>query len=234
MPGPYQLTSGDPSKIRVSGPAFYGMGAGYAPAELDPLALTLNRQNLAFQEKQLEAANANAAADRALQSQLGMMPWAYKNAVFGTVSPLLNQLMGGASSGLVGGQNPAVPQVSEAPVWSPQQVDQRVNAAKAGNAQAADTATRQAQTKLAGQGFGSKSPLLAQLSGNIAQARMGGDAAADREIRWDAATGNAAHVQKSQVANQNAAVAFNDQDIKRRQSNNQYTTNLLSLLAGMV
>lgn len=216
----------------------YGMTNNLQP--LMPAAeIAALKMKLDFEREMFERTNAQDLAaknaDRDAQLQIGMAPWQYKDRVFGTISPLLQQLMGGQSpGGLVGGQNPATPQVDASPIWSPRQIDQQVNAAKANNAQSADTMTRQAQTKLSAQGFGSKSPLLAALEGNIGQARMAQDAEADRGIRWDAASGNAGHVLKGQMANQNAAVAFNDADIKRRQSNNQYATSLLSILGGMV
>lgn len=236
MAFPFQLTGGNPVYSLNQTPAFYGMGPGYAPTQVENADVAVNRKNLDFQRDKMQADLGNAAADRAVQLQLGMAPWQYKDKVFGTISPLLQQLMGGggtSSNGLVGGQNPATPQVDASPIWSPRQIDQQVNAAKANNAQGADTQVRQAQTKLAGQGFGSKSPLLAALEGNIGQARMAADADVDRGIRWDAASGNAGHVLKGQAANQNAAVAFNNADIERRKTNNQYTTSLLSILGGL-
>ncbi len=234
MAMPWQLTDSNSAYSLVGGPAFYGMGPGYAPTQVENAGVANNRANLAFQEKKLAADQANAGADRNLQLQLGQLPWQYKDKVFGTISPLLQNLMGNQGpGGTVGGQNPGVPQVDAGPIWSPQQVNQQVNSAKANNAQAADTQSKAAQTKLSAQGFGSKSPLLAALEGNIGQAKMGADADAERGIRWDAAGGNAGHVLKGQMANQGAAIAFNDADIKRRQSNNQYTTSLLSVLGGL-
>ena len=92
---------------------------------------------------------------------------------------------------------------------------------------------RQAQTKLTSQGFGTKSPLLAALEGNIGQARMAQDATAGREIPWQAAQGNAGQVLKAQQANQGADVALNNADIERRKANNSYTTSLLGILGGL-
>lgn len=234
MAMPWQLTdAGNSAYSFTGGPAFYGMGPGYAPTQVPNASVVNNRANLDFAKEKMFADQASAGADRAVQLQLGMAPWQYKDKVFGTISPLLQQLTGGggtSGNGLVGGANPATPQVDASPIWSPRQIDQQVNAAKANNAQGADTQVRQAQTKLAGQGFGSKSPLLAALEGNIGQAKMGADAEVDRGIRWDAASGNAGHVLKGQTANQNAAVAFNNADIERRKTNNQYTTSLLSIL----
>ncbi|HUR53513.1 MAG TPA: hypothetical protein VMZ71_05260 [Gemmataceae bacterium] len=242
MAGGYQSSQGNPSLINM-GTAMSGLDAAGRPGvtaynveSADIAALKLQQQ---FQKEMFDRTNpqnlAAANADRAAQLQIGMAPWAYKDKVFGTISPLLQQLTGGQNpGGLVGGQNPATPQVDASPIWNPQQINQQVNSAKANNAQAADTQSKAAQAKTAAQGFGSKSPLLAALEGGIGQARMGADADAERGIRWDAAAGNAGHVMKGQAANQNAAVAFNGQDIERRKANNQYTTSLLSVLGGMV
>lgn len=234
MAMPWQLTDSNSAYSLTGGPAFYGMGAGYAPTQVENAGVVNNRANLGFQKDKLAADQANAGADRALQLQLGSMPWRFKDKVFGTISPLLQQLMGGQGpGGTVGGQNPAIPQVDASPIWNPQQINQQVNSAKANNAASAETQSVGVQGKLASQGFGSKSPLLAALQGNIGQAKMGADADAERGIRWDAASGNAGQVMKGQTANQNAAVAFNNADIERRKSNNQYTTSLMSILGGL-
>lgn len=237
MAFPFQMTQGNPASVYLQPPGSSPMSGphnGFAPTQVQNADIAINNKNLDFAREKMGVDAANANADRANQMTLGMAPWNFKDKVFGTISPLLQQLMGNQNpGGLVGGQNPATPQVDASPIWNPQQIDQQVNSAKANNAQSADTQSKAAQTKLSAQGFGSKSPLLAALEGNIGQARMGADADAERGIRWDAASGNAGQVLKGQMANQNAAVAFNGQDIDRRKANNQYQTSLLSILGGL-
>lgn len=238
MPYPFQMTQGNPASVYLNPPASSPLAAGhngYAPGVVPNADLVGLDKNLGFQREKLGVDTANQAADRANQLSIAQMPWDYKNKVFGTISPLLTQLTGGAAGGgqTPGGSNLGVERVNESPIWSPQQIGQQVNAAKAGNAQNADTQMKQAQTKLTSQGFGSKSPLLAALEGNIGQARMGQDATAAREIPWQAAQGNSQQVLKAQQSNQGADVAMNAADIERRKANNSFQTSLLGILGGL-
>lgn len=238
MPYPFQMTQGSPASIYLNTPGnspMAGPSNGFAPTQVENSDLLGLDKNLKFQREKLGVDTASANADRANQFSIAQMPWDYKNKVFGTLSPLLTQLTGGAAGGGIrpGGENLGVERVNESPIWSPQQVGQQVNAAKAGNAQSADTQMKAAQTKLTSQGFGSKSPLLAALEGNIGQARMGQDATAAREIPWQAAQGNATQVMGAQKANQGADIAANAADIERRKANNSYTTSLLGILGGL-
>lgn len=239
MAFPFQMTQGNPASIFLNPSASSPMSAshnGFAPAQVPNSDLIGLDKNLSFQRDKMGVDTANAAADRANQFSIAQMPWDYKNKVFGTISPLLTQLTGGAAGGgqVPGGTNLGVERVDESPIWNPQQIGQQVNAAKANNARSADTQTKQAQTKLTSQGFGSKSPLLAALEGNIGQARMGADAEADRQINWGAAQGNAQQVQKAQMSNQGADVAMNSADIERRKASNSYQTSLLGILGGLM
>lgn len=177
-----------------------------------------------------------AEGDRNRANQLATVnaPLNYKREVLGQVSPLLQNLMGSAQSGMVGGQNTPQPQITAAPVWSQQQIDQQVNSQKANNATAAASQSKAAEARVTGSGFGSRSPLLAALQGGIQAQRMGADATAQRETNWNAAQGNAKQLLAGQQAQEGQWNDYNQADIERRKANNQYTTSLAGILAGML
>ena len=159
--------------------------------------------------------NANRAADRDVQLRLGMAPIDFKREVFGQVSPLLTGLLTGSTE-RVGGQSGAAPAVARGPIWTDQMIGEQINAGRGANLAAADTQNRAAATKMAGQGFGTRSPLLAALQGatNMQAAAANSDLA--RETRWDAAQGNADQTYRT---DQLAVQAWNQaeqQDIQRR------------------
>ena len=95
--------------------------------------------------------------------------------------------------------------VSENPVWSEAQIQQRVNAGRALTDAQRDTSIRRSQTNLANRGFATRtSPLAMQLAEQQRGMAMMANAANENNLRWAAAQGNAEHVQKAQVANQQA------------------------------
>lgn len=249
----FQLTQGNPAFVSMyahplAAPTAGGFTGGVMPRQEQSAEMAINEARLAFERdqlnRQMEQAAANrvagqetANADRASNFQLGMAPWNFKDKVFQTVSPLLTGLLGtgaGGQSPLVGGQTTPAPAIDANPIWNPQQVNQQVNATKAGNAASAATQQQQAARKTAGQGFGSRSPLLAALNSGIDQSRMAADADADREIRWGAAEGNAGHVLKAQTANADVWKAQNQIDVERRKANNQYVSSLASIIGGLM
>lgn len=177
--------------------------------------------------------DANRAADRGVQLELGMAPINFKREVFGQISPLLSGLLTGSTE-RVGGQSGAAPSITRGPVWTGDQIQQQVNAGQAANQATADTANRATATRLAGQGFGARSPLAAALQSSTAMQTAAANADVDRQTRWDAAQGNADSVYRGdQLATQQWQLA-EDQDIRRRQMQTTYAGNLASVLAGLV
>jgi hypothetical protein len=173
------------------------------------------------------------AADRAVQFELGMAPINLKRDVFNQVSPLLTGLLNGSTE-RVGGQSAAAPSIARGPVWTEQQINEQVNAGQGANQAAADTQNRSAATRLAGQGFGTRSPLLAALQGATGMQTAAANADLARDTRWDAAQGNADQVFRGdQLATQQWNQA-EQQDIARRQMMATYSGNLASVLAGLV
>lgn len=180
------------------------------------------------------SADANRAADRDLQFNLGMAPINLKRDIFGQVSPLLTGLMTGSTTERVGGQSGAAPGITRGPVWTDQMIQEQVNAGQSANEAAADTQNRGTASRMAGQGFGSRSPLLAALQGATNMQADAANADLARVTRWDAAQGNADQTYRTDQLAQQSWNLAEQQDIARRQMQQSYTTNLASVLAGLV
>ncbi len=179
------------------------------------------------------AATSRADQDRATSLQLGMAPINFKRDVFNQVSPLLSGLLTGGVE-RVGGASAAAPGITRGPVWTDQMVTEQVNAGQAANQAAGDTQNRAAETRMAGQGFGTRSPLLAALQGATNMQTASANADVARETKWDAAQGNADQTYRT---DQLALQSWNQQeqqDIARRQMQNTYSQSLASVLAALV
>lgn len=180
------------------------------------------------------------AAERANQLSIASMPWDFKRQVFGTVSPLLQGLIGGAGTPggagafSQGGPVPPPPGASHEEVWSPDQVQQQVNSQRSQSAQQAGTQQRENARSTAARGFGSNSPLLAALNGQVDSSRMEGDAQAALDTRLNASKLNADQgIARDKVNSANYAAQVDAQS-RQRQANLNYTSSLVAALAGMV
>jgi hypothetical protein len=194
--------------------------------------------DLARRNQDLGVLANNIGADTArhgqdLNFQLGMAPLDFAKQKYNTLLPMLQSQLGAQGAGLVGGQNTPQPAVTPGGVFTPDQIQQQVNASKASVDRQTATSQRGNATKLAGQGFSPKSPLLAALNQQAANAGMASGADQEREIRMGAAGQNAQHM----LAGQNLAETqwrdFNDADIRRRQAAQQGQNSILSILASL-
>lgn len=204
---------------------------------------TQNDANRAFQGQQSQLdrtfQGGQNDANRALQLQLGMAPIDFAKEKFNTVMPLIQGLLGGGGGG--GGSSPgalgafgAVPQVSAGGIYSSKDMQNQVNAQQAKNAQQETAQNRQASAETAGQGFGTRSPLLAALQQGFAMNRQAQDATASREIPLQYQQANADNIQKGQMANQQAALQGQANQVAAANSQRTYTTGLLGALAGLL
>lgn len=148
-----------------------------------------------------------------------MFPW-----IKGQLGNLGNWNSGYQGQGQVGAQ----PAISDSPIWSPQLIEQQVNATRAQNDQA--TAGRQAKLgqELAGRGFGSRSPLAMALGEAMAGQNLAGNTQAEQSLRWDAAQGNARHVLDAQKAREVQFANRQQEEIER----NKITKGMLSQILG--
>lgn len=133
-----------------------------------------------------------------------------------------------------GGQSTAAPPITVGPIWTQSQIAQQVNANQAQNnarAQSQGTTTGQ---RVAGQGFGSRSPLLAALTGGQQANAAMLNATAAREIPWTAAEGNAKQVLASETARRDAWNMAMNQEIERKKIEAGLRSSWQSAVSGMV
>jgi hypothetical protein len=242
---------GDPTGIVASGA--YGGGNPFAAIDPGPGngggvsrggggggSVGWGDTNLGFQagldEKKREAD---------LQHQLGMAGEAGKqnrfNSVFGYLSSLGNSLMGQGPFGQAltagGGQVGQQPRIDAGPVWNAQQVQRQVNSARASNDATTASNMRQNRESLAGRGFGGNSPVAAALDSQTRAANLAANADSDRQIRWNAAQGNAQQTLQGQGARENQFASRQQEDIARKTPYVQgyfgQRNALLSALAGL-
>jgi hypothetical protein len=176
------------------------------------------------------------AADRSNQQTIAAMPWDYRRQVFGTISPLLQGLLGGAGGSMRAGGTPGEPPppTTNATVWDAGQIQSQINDQKATSAQAASTQERANAARVAGSGFGSNSPLLMALNNNVQSARMAGDSAAELATSLGASEANARlGVEQARTNAQNYATQT-DAITRQRQSQLGYQSSLVAALAGMI
>ncbi len=179
---------------------------------------------------------AQLAANTALATaRMGTLGERLQQQRFSQLFPLLSgQFSAMGDFDRVGGQSGQSPNIKVGGVWSGDQVQQQVNATRATNDAGLAAQQQAMQQKMAGRGFGANSPLAQALGTSMQNANLAANTGAEREIRWDAAQGNAAHRLESQVARENQFATRMDEDIRRRQTQMQGYSALLAALAGVV
>jgi hypothetical protein len=168
-----------------------------------------------------------------LQFRSNMAPIDWSREKFGQLFPLIQAQMNQGDD-RVGGQVGALPAIGRGPVWSGQQVQEQVNAARGGIDQQAASRQRGVGSQLAGRGFGARSPLAMAMQQQIGGQAMAAGADAERNIRFDTAQGNATQQLKSDELAQQQFRDVEDSDIRRRQATTQRQSSLLSALAGLI
>lgn len=94
----------------------------------------------------------------------------------------------------------STPEIDRSAIWNEQQIQARVNQARAQNDQSMSGMMRRTGESLASQGFGSRSPLLASLMQNAFMQNLAANTGAENNLRWEAARGNADQLLASQTA----------------------------------
>lgn len=178
------------------------------------------------------------------QYELARMPWEFKDRVWNTVNPLLTNLLGTgngqANFSLVGGENSALPRLPNSFVFSPQQTQQAVNAARAQGDQGVATQKQQISSDLAGRGFSKRSPIAMALGLAADTGGRMSNADQEREIRLGHAEQNARQdLSVGQLAQQQWQ-NWNQADIARRQAqvdsilnSQRNVASLISALSGL-
>lgn len=216
----------------------FGMGLDAETARRgQDQSFALGNRNLdvTVQGNQLGADTARRGQD--LQFQASMAPITWQRERFNSVFPLFQQALqgyGGGNQERIGGQNTPTPGVTVGGVYSPAQMQQQVNAAKANNASEAATQNAKTQESAASRGMSSRSPLVAALMQNNEAQRMMMDAEASREIPFQAAQANAENLARTEALRGNLWQAENQMDINRRKAAFDQQNTLLAALAGIL
>lgn len=184
--------------------------------------------------RQRQQATDAAANQRAqLSANASVLPAQLQQDRFKTLFPFLTNNFN-QQEDRVGGQNAPLPNITVGGVYSPQQTQEQVNAARASNDRSTQQQQVATQQRLAGRGFGGNSPLLQALQAQQGMAGMQANSEAERGIRFDAATQNARQLLSSEQARQAQWAQNEDADIRRRQVATQQRSALLSALTGLV
>jgi hypothetical protein len=151
-----------------------------------------------------------------------------------------NRVYGSLSSAFANpsnfGGSAATPQpgITTGGIWNPQQVQQQVNQSTAQQIQGAQTQQRTQAQQMAGQGFGSRSPALAQMQNNAMSQAMANAASNAGNIQYQAAEGNAKQNLGAESQAQAGWYQQQQQDIARRSLDQQYQSSLAAAMAGLV
>lgn len=195
----------------------------------------LNRQLAQWttgQEQSGQTERANIAA------QAQELPAQLQQQRFNTLFPWMQQQVGNlmnrnqAGAGQPG--NPSgQPQINVGGVWSPQQVQQQVNASRAHNDQATASQSRAMQGKLAGQGYGANSPLSQALQGQLQAQNLATNTQNTAQVRQNAAQMNSNQLLSTQQAAEQQYASRQQEALQAQQIAAQQQNALISALAGM-
>lgn len=125
----------------------------------------------------------------------------------------------------IGGPNqvfaplPEFPTITEGPIWTPQQIQERVNQTMAQS----DMGTAGMEQKLINSmtgatGYGYNSPLLKELTTSMYGRNLADKLSGENNLRWGAAEGNARHLLDSQKAGVARSTALSDAQLSREQA----------------
>ncbi len=132
------------------------------------------------------------------------------------------------------GQVGQQPWISDAPVYTPEQIQQQVNAARAHTAASVAGQQRQVEQKMAGQGFGSRSPLATSLAQRMAMKGLSAGTQAENDLRVQAAGENAKQVLGAQAAREGQFASRQKEEIDRNRTLQSYLSGLMASMVGMV
>jgi len=180
-------------------------------------------------------AQGQAREAQANQMEMAKMPLEYQQSRFNTLFPWLQSQFGaGAANYNVGGASGTGPTISAAPIWNPHQIQQQVNASHATNDQTMASRTKAMNADVAGRGFGGNSAISKAMASQFGFQNLIANQNADRDIRWNAAEGNAKQRLQGQTAREQQYANRMGEDIERRKTFQSSQNALLGALAGML
>lgn len=242
----------DPEQGRIAGSAYQQR---LGNAQQDRLAAARQqrqfdqeRGNLNLQLGQAERENQRAfelgrgqmqnAADLGrLNAEVSLFPERQRMERFNQVFPFLRNALGDGSfdSGYQGGgQIGNQPVIDADNVYSDQQIQQQVNAQRASNDAATQGAQRRLNQQMSARGYGTQSPLAMELGMGLQNQNLATNTANERDLRYQAAEGNARQKITAQTAREQQFAARQQEDIERGRVQTGRYNALLGALAGLV
>lgn len=184
----------------------------------------------------LDRRQARDLQSAALSNQLTIagMPIEFARERFNSIFPLVTGALSGAGATGGGAFSGGSAQSAPGTVYTPQQIDQSVNAMRAGNDRAAATQQRQNASANAAAGFGSNSPLLQALNSQASLGALSANTEGERGLRMDAAAANARQGLGAASANNQARAAFEANQIDAQRNQLQARSSLIAALTGML
>jgi hypothetical protein len=108
--------------------------------------------------------------------------------------------MGNFTAGYQGPGAAPAPEITVSPVWSDQQINERVNLTRSQNDAATAAKSGKIANEMAGRGFGSRSPLAAYMQTALQGMNLQGNTQAENDLRFGAAEANAKQILAAQQA----------------------------------
>ncbi len=127
-----------------------------------------------------------------------------------------------------------VPAIDANPIWSGQQIQERVNSTRAASDAATGGAVRRQNQELSGRGFSSMSPLRAELEGAAYGRNNAANMGAENDLRFNSAQANSAQVLKGQQAQEAQRASQEQEAIARRGNQINLQGKLMGLLGALV
>lgn len=204
----------------------YGYDAGVAPNSMNRVFLgdPYKQKALDLQEQ-----GQNFGQDLATQQ------FNLKKSIYGTIAPYAQQMLAGGlgGAGAPGGAVAPQPQINQNPIYSPQQIQQQMNAAFSSNDQRTSTLMKQLQESSAARGFGGNSPAMQAQQTQLGIANNAQNALAQREIPLQYAQPNADQAFRVNQLQQQQWQGAEDSDIRRRQQQQQILSQMLGFFGGL-
>lgn len=169
------------------------------------------------------------------QARAAELPHNLRQQRFDTLLPWIQGQMGSAmaTASAPGGASGTGPQIDAGPIWSPQDIQQQVNARTATNDAATQSRVRGMQRQIGASGFGSNSPLAMALQGQYQNQNLQTNTANARDTRMNATSENAGHLFKTQMGRESQYASRMDEDIRRRTASLNTYNALLSALGSL-
>lgn len=174
-----------------------------------------------------------------IQADASTTPAYLQQDRFNTVFPWIKGIIGqggwGGQGGYHGGgQVGQQPWISDAPVYTPEQIQQQANATRAQTDAAVAGQQRQLASQMAGKGFGSRSPLAMRMSQAIGMKGLSAATDAEQQLRLGAAEKNAQQILQSQQAREQQFASRQQEEIDRGKTWSSYLSSILGPLTGLV